>query len=484
MPDAKPHIHGRSRTQEGSARIRFRRALTLMAMTVLLPGSAQLVAGNKRIGRVAVRISLMLWIVVLALVAILLTSRSSAFTLATNTTMLWLARAVIIVLALGWAALFVDAWRLGAPLQLRREHRLVMAGLNATLCVVTAGSLLFGAHVLSVQQDFIGTVFASHQLSETEDGRYNVLLLGGDSGPGRYGVRPDSMTVASIDKETGRTVLVALPRNLEDVPFPEGSPMHKKFPDGFDCEGCYLNGVNTWAQSHPEVVGNAKRAGVDATMGAIEEVTGLKINYYAMVNLRGFTELVDAVGGVRLHVRDPIPIGGVGAPVTGHVPEGTHTLNGKQTLWFARSRVDSSDYSRMARQKCVMSAMLEQLSPQKVVFNVEQIADSSKKMLRTDIPASELDSFIELALKARDSKISTVSVVPPAIDTSDPDFDKIRAMVRKGIDKAEGNEVDEGSGGGSGSNGEESAGGGQEDQTPQERRASKVNAAGDLEAVC
>ncbi len=65
-----------------------------------------------------------------------------------------------------------------------------------------------------------------------------MLLLGGDSGPDRSGLRPDSLTVASIDKDTGRTVLVGLPRNLQDVPFPKGSVMRKEFPDGFDCEGC------------------------------------------------------------------------------------------------------------------------------------------------------------------------------------------------------------------------------------------------------
>lgn len=437
MSDDRPHTRGRVRAADDSARIRFRRALALMFLTLLLPGSAQLVVGNKRVGRAAVRISLLLWVVVLSLVLLVFTSRSSVFTLITSPTVLWAARGCVVVLALGWAALFIDAWRLGAPLELRRGHRLAMTGVNSVLCFVTAGSMFFGAHILSVQQDFIGTVFGSGTVSAAEHGRYNVLLLGGDSGADRVGLRPDSLTVASIDKETGRTVLIALPRNLDDVPFSAGSPMHKKFPDGFDCEGCYLNAVNTWAETHKELFPGQKHPGLEATKSTIEEITGLKINYYAMVNLRGFRELVDAVGGVRIHVSERVPIGGVGAPITGYVPAGTHTLNGKQTLWFARSRVNNDDYSRMARQKCVMSAMLNQLSPQKVVLNVQKIAESSKQMLRTDIPTSELDTFMELALKARDAKVSTVSIVPPAINTSDPDFDKIRTMVRKGIDKAE-----------------------------------------------
>ena len=100
-----------------------------------------------------------------------------------------------------------------------------------------------------------------------------------------------------------------------------------------------------------------------------------------MVNLKGFRDLVDAVGGVKLNVRDRIPIGGVGGAVTGYIEPGYQRLDGFQTLWFARSREGADDYSRMARQKCVMSAMLHQLSPQVVVTKFEQIAEAGKELL-------------------------------------------------------------------------------------------------------
>src|SRR5690606_8656831 len=150
---------------------------------------------------------------------------------------------------------------------------------------------------------------------------------------------------------------------------------------------------------------------------AVEETTGLKINYYAMVNMQGFRDLVDAVGGLKLDVPERLPIGGVGGPITGWIEPGKQDLTGFETLWFARSRATSDDYSRMARQKCVMSAMLDQLSPRKVLTNVSDIADSGKRLLSTDIPGKQLDTFLDLALKARSQKLSTVSVVPPAIDT-------------------------------------------------------------------
>jgi LCP family protein required for cell wall assembly len=265
-----------------------------------------------------------------------------------------------------------------------------------------------------------------------------VLLLGGDSGPNRWGVRPDSVTLASIDEDTGRTVLFGLPRNLADVPFPDGTPMHERFPDGYSCDGCYLNSVYTYGVEHPELFPGEADPGLAATRQAVEGVTGLPVNYYAMVNLKGFTELVDAVGGVTIHVRDTVAIGGGGGAVTGTIEPGTRHLDGYQTLWFARSREFDDDYSRMARQKCVLNAMLQQLSPQQVLLNVQEIAEAGKQLLSTDIPASELDRFVDLALKARTQPIATVSFVPPAVDTSDPDYAAIHDTVDDALARAEG----------------------------------------------
>ena len=187
-------------------------------------------------------------------------------------------------LAIGWAVLFFDAWRIGQPLTLRQGHRRAVVGVNGVLCLSVAGGLLFGAHLVGVQRDFISAMFGDGTVSDAHDGRYNVLLLGGDSGAGRWGLRPDSMTVASIDAETGQTVLVSLPRNMENFPFAKGSVMAEQFPDGFDCR-LHLNGVSTWAGDNTELFPGSKNPGVDATIMAIEGITGLKINYWAMVNL-------------------------------------------------------------------------------------------------------------------------------------------------------------------------------------------------------
>ncbi|PJJ58525.1 LCP family protein required for cell wall assembly [Mumia flava] len=479
-----------ARAEADPSRVRFRRALSLMVMTLLVPGSAQLIAGHRRVGRIALRIWGGLWIAAGLLALLWWLDRSIVLGIFTSPTVLGVLRIGLVVLALGWVALFADAWRLGAPLELTRRDRLTMSGISAALCFVTAGSLFVAAHLMAVQRDFITTVFGSTVVREADEGRYNVLLLGGDSGDGRWGLRPDSMTVASVEANTGDVVLVGLPRNLANVPFPEDSPMHEHFPDGFDCDGCYLNSINTWVADNAEEFDGIKQPGLEATRETIEEITGLPVTYYAMVNMRGLSKLVDAVGGVKVKVREPVAIGGIGSPITGYIPKGKQRLDGREALWYARSRVENSDYSRMARQKCLMNAMLQQLDPQTVLLKATAIADSSKRMLRTDIPAADLDRFVDLALRARDANVSVVSLVPPAVNTSDPDFDEIRSMVETAIERSENGaaEADAATAeaekkakkGGAGA----SDAGTSEETSEETTREDRVNAADDLGASC
>ncbi|GAA4696151.1 LCP family protein [Nocardioides conyzicola] len=421
---------------ERAARVRFRRAVALMLMTLVLPGSAQLVAGNRKVGRVALRIWAVLLLSVLTAAVVALVRPTTYLDLAFDPAALLLLRLLLTGLAIGWAYLFVDAWRLGQPLTLNMAHRRAAIGVNGVLCFSIAATLLFGAHMVGVQRDFVLAMSGDGQATSAHDGRYNVLLLGGDSGAGRWGLRPDSMTVASIDEDTGRTVLISLPRNMKNFPFVKGSVMREQFPDGFDAD--YLNGVSTWAGDNTELFPDSDNPGVDATIMAIEGITGLKINYWAMVNLRGFSDLVDAVGGVTLNVRQPIPVGGLGSDVTGYIKPGVRKLDGHDTLWFARARDDSDDYSRMARQKCVMGAMLQQISPQTAVRNFADIADASSAMVSTNIPSGEFSRFVQLAMKARSQKVSTLSLVPPMINTADPDIKLIRHKVAQAVDRAEG----------------------------------------------
>jgi LCP family protein required for cell wall assembly len=351
----------------------------------------------------------------------------------------------LIVLGIGWGLLLVDAWRLSRPPELARKHRLGFAALASVLVFTVVGGLMASASIVSSQRDLMAAVFSGGGDAKAKDGRINILLMGGDAGKGRTGLRPDSMTVASVDQQTGRTVLFSLPRNLEDVPFPESSPLHKKFPKGYGCKdhSCMLNAVYTYASNHKDLYPGVKDPGAKATEEAVEGATGLKINYYVLVDLKGFQALVDAVGGVNMDITKRLPIGGGPThPIYGYVEAGKNVhLDGYHALWFARSRSSDSDYARIARQKCVMSSMLNQLDPVTVLTKFNRIAAAGKEIMETNIPTSSLNTLMGLALKAKARPIASLAFVPPLIHPGAPDFALIHKKVAAKLAAAEAADV-------------------------------------------
>ena len=113
-----PHPHGQRFGAHDAARVRFRRAVTLLLMTLVLPGSAQLVSGNRRVGRLAIRV----WLLSLAGILLVATLgffwHGLVYFMVSSTFVLGTLRLALAVLAVGWAVLFFDAWRLGQPLEL------------------------------------------------------------------------------------------------------------------------------------------------------------------------------------------------------------------------------------------------------------------------------------------------------------------------------------------------------------------------------
>ncbi|WP_460771299.1 LCP family protein [Mariniluteicoccus flavus] len=416
--------------------LRLRRAVGNLGLTLVVPGSAQLLHGDRRVGRVAMRVWAGLWTVLLALLVVFAVSRGSAIAILTFTPITWLMALVIGAAGLGWAYLMVDAWRLSRPPELAQHHRLGYGLVAGTLALALGVGGIASANVVQAQGDFLGTVFSGGGDTRTKGGRYNVLLLGGDAGTGREGLRPDSMTVASIDAKTGKTVLFSLPRNLEDVEFPDSSPMKKIYPGRFSCPNheCLLNAVYTKAMEHKELYPGVKDPGAVATKEAISWVTGLEINYYALIDLNGFKSLIDAVGGVKVDVMKRVPVGGGSTEVKRYIEPGRAVhMNGQNALWYARSRHESTDYERMARQKCVMNAMLNQLDPVTVITRFQSIAGAGKQIVETDVPTSEMERLGTLAMKARQTKIASVSFVPPLVQPGRPDFGVIRETVRTRI---------------------------------------------------
>jgi LCP family protein required for cell wall assembly len=274
--------------------------------------------------------------------------------------------------------------------------------------------------------------------------RVNVLLLGGDSGADRVGVRPDTMIVASIDTRTGNTVLFSLPRNLQHVPFPPGSPQSLDYPNGFYCYNaaertnteCLLNSLWMWGEANKQrYYRGDPHPGLTATVEGIQELTNLRINDYVMLNLRGFRQFIDAIGGLTINVRERLPVGGsVEHPVaSSYIKAGQQHLNGYYSLWYARSRWSTDDFDRMRRQRCVIGAVVQQANPVQLAIKFPQVAAAMKENLQTSIPLKELDAWVTLAVRVKKAKVLSLAFTNKVIDTSNPDIGKMRQLVQDAI---------------------------------------------------
>lgn len=415
-----------------------RRAVTLLGLSVLLPGSAQLVAGNRTVGRVVLRI----WLVLLGVAALLglvaLLSLSTALGLVSSSWFLRTAQWALFGWAVIWALVVVDAWRLGRPDSQPPQTRRRFAIATALLMVVP-GSVAYAGATVSAGRSALSEVFADGPAIEAVDGRYNILLIGGDSGADREGTRPDSLQLVSINAKTGRAATFGFARDTEDIRFEPGSVMAGLMPEGWTCgKDCLLNGLYTWAMDHQDQFpDDVENPGLLATREAVEALSGLEVQYYALVDLNGFRNLIDAMGGLEINVMRRTPIGGGTSPIFDYIEPGVQRLDGYHALWYARSRTGSSNYERMARQRCVMSAMVDQLDPRTLALRFADIAGASSGVLRTDIPQSELGTFAELAMRTRSQKITGVNFVPPLLKPWNYDVAEMHRIVEETIEASD-----------------------------------------------
>jgi LCP family protein required for cell wall assembly len=261
-----------------------------------------------------------------------------------------------------------------------------------------------------------------------------VLLLGSDAGPSRSGARTDTMVLLSVDPRRHTAVMIGVPRNLANIPFPPG-PMRDRFPKGFDN---IANAVYGYGTSHRSLFGHVKDPGATATEQAVAAATGLEIDDWAMVDLRGVVGVVSALGGVMINVPEALsdrvsPYLDGGASISADIRRGRQHLTPDQVYVYIRSRHADSDYQRMRRQRCVLEAMGDQVTGPRLVSVYPALAGAVTHYVTTDIPRSRLPSLVRLGSSLRTSRVKTLLLVPPVVDPRHPDYTQIRALVRDAL---------------------------------------------------
>ncbi len=426
--------------------------LTVLAAAV--PGSGYLYAGRRWLGAVV----LALWAGSLGAIAWYFGRdlKTRLTDLAFDTTALKVVAALLAAALLTWAFVVFTSYRLVRPRTRPRGHTAIGYTTVVLLLLVGAAPVVRAAQYALVQADLVETVLPDdvrsattpHDVTEADpwagQERVNVLLLGGDGGVGRTGVRTDTVILVSMDTASGATTMFSLPRNLMYAQFPDDSVLHDLYPDGYqtfqgDPGFDMLNAIYGQVPLlHPGVLGESDNEGADAVKLAVSGSLGVPVDYYVLVNLQGFQTIVDAIGGITVNINEPVAINGntdAGIPPTGYLQPGPdQQLDGFQALWFARGRYGSDDYARMDRQRCAVDALIESADPLTLLTKYTDLAAASKDIISTDVPRSLGSPLVQLLLKVKSAKVR--SVVFRASDTfssADPDYDYVRDTVQKAL---------------------------------------------------
>jgi LCP family protein required for cell wall assembly len=245
------------------------------------------------------------------------------------------------------------------------------------------------------------------------DGRLNVLLIGSDAGPDRWSLRTDTVIVLSIDVATGRAALFGIPRNMVGVPLPPESA--RAFANG-QFPGL-LNALYAYAMGHPAQFPGGDARGFRAVAGAIQELVGVPLDGVIVVNLQGFVQLVDAVGGLWIDIRETLvdsayPLEDGSGYIALNFRLGCQRLNGRMALAYSRSRRQDSDYGRMRRQQDVLAALARQVKPIDLVPRVPDLLRIARNNIWTTLSSADVADMAELAARVSVDRLQTVRFVP------------------------------------------------------------------------
>lgn len=247
--------------------------------------------------------------------------------------------------------------------------------------------------------------------------RINVLLLGTDAAPGREATLTDVILVLSIEPVNRSAILISVPRDTGWVPLP-----NERIHPG----GLYpgkINELAAEAASDPELwcpsigLADPERCGRKTLQATVGLYLGLEIHHYAIVDMVGFAELIDAVGGLELcldgKLVDPEFDGtlenrGAGEPLI--LPAGCHHYSGLDALAYARSRkgwiempdgtrVQQTDFDRNERQQRVLLALRTELAQADTLFELPGLIAAIGRTVVTDVPreqAGDLSALLPL----------------------------------------------------------------------------------------
>ncbi|MEW2284670.1 LCP family protein [Streptomyces sp. NPDC047841] len=224
----------------------------------------------------------------------------------------------------------------------------------------------------------------------------NILLIGSDTragdGNGKYGKdagteRSDTTILLHLAADRHSATAVSLPRDLMvDIPAcgqkdgRRSDPVFAMFNHSF------------------QVGGSA------CTIRTVEKLTGIRIDHHMVLDFSGFKEMVDAVDGVTVCLKEPVD----DKAAKLRLPAGKVRLDGEQALGFVRAREslgNGSDTERMERQQRFLGALVNKVRGSDVLLNPAKlypVLDAATSSLTTDPELASLRGLYQLVRGLRD----------------------------------------------------------------------------------
>ncbi|NUL07353.1 LCP family protein [Streptomyces lunaelactis] len=249
----------------------------------------------------------------------------------------------------------------------------------------------------------------------------NILLLGSDTRSGdnsKYGrddggsQRSDTTILLHIAADRRSATAISIPRDLMvSIPScrkPDGTRTKKQFSQF------------NWAFEF---------GGTACTIRTVERFTGIRVDHHMVVDFSGFKDMVDAVDGVEVCLKEPID----DADAHLRLPAGKQTLNGEQALGFVRARKsigNGSDTERMDRQQQFLAALVKKMQSNGVMLNPTRlypVLDAATKSLTTDPGLDSLRDLYDLTRSLRSIPTEKVQflTVPRQPYAADPNRDEL-----------------------------------------------------------
>jgi LCP family protein required for cell wall assembly len=245
--------------------------------------------------------------------------------------------------------------------------------------------------------------------------RLNVLMIGSDRRPNEGTYNTDTLIVASVDPGSGQVAMFSIPRDATGIPL--AGPARSFFGTTWNRK---INALFGQARARPDIFPGDRLSGYQALKDTLGGLYGLPIQYFVEVDFGGFTQVVDALGGVTVNVQLPVVDdyypGDEGA-LRVYIPTGVQHMTGAEALIYARSRHGSSDFDRAARQQRVLLSLRQQADFATLLQRLPELVRSTKKAVKTDFPVAKLPELIELARRIDAANIRSYVFTPPRYGT-------------------------------------------------------------------